>query len=85
MHKRSGFLGALDNFLASGEFEHVVRDDLAELPVVTHVVELHRDGTFTVYSRREDATPGPDTVILEIPPRGTPEQVRAQLHRELGG
>jgi hypothetical protein len=85
MDERSGFQGALHTFLASGEFEDVVQDDRAQLPVVPRVVELHRDGTFTVYSRREDATSSPDTVILEIPPRGTAEEVRARLHRELGG
>ena len=85
MCEHSGFLGALDTFLLSDTFRDVVYDDRAQLPVVAHVVELHRDGTYTVYSRREDALPSPDTVILEIPAYGTPDQVRARLHRELAG
>ncbi len=80
MHE-SGFKRALDTFLASEEFEDVVHDDLAQLPVVPRVVELHRDGTFTVYSRSADALHSPDTVVLEIPPIGNPDQVREHLRR----
>ena len=65
--ERAIFLSALKAFLASEEFEHVVRDDLARFPVVPHVVQLYGDGTFTVFSRREDASLSPDAVVVEIP------------------
>jgi hypothetical protein len=73
------FERALEAFLASSEFANVVYDDLAQLPVVPRVVELYRDGTFTVYSRREDAR-APDAVVVEIP-FGTPDQVRERMRR----
>jgi hypothetical protein len=85
MDERSDFLGSLDRFLASGAFVDVVSDDRAQLPVTQHVVELHRDGSFTIYSRREDALHTPDTIILDIPPNGSPDEVRELLRRELSG
>jgi hypothetical protein len=74
-----GFEQALEAFLASSEFANVVYDDLAQLPVVPREVELHRDGTFTVFSRREDARAS-DAVVVEIP-FGTPDQVRERMRR----
>jgi len=73
------FEQALEAFLASSEFANVVYDDLGQLPIVPRVVELHRDGTFTVYSRREDARAS-DTLVAEIP-FGTPDQVRESMRR----
>jgi hypothetical protein len=72
----------LEKFLASQDFENVVRDDLAQLPVVQRVVELHRTGTYTVYSRHRDVSGMPDALVLEIP-LGDPEQVREALRRAL--
>ncbi|HEY8286714.1 MAG TPA: hypothetical protein VIJ28_20175 [Chloroflexota bacterium] len=77
----SDFRGALDAFLASNAFEEVVQDDLSELPFIQRVVELHRDGRFTVYSQRGDAAVSPDTLVLGIP-QGSTDMVRAALERE---
>jgi hypothetical protein len=82
MMEKRDFHQALERFLASQDFENVVRDDLAQLPVVQHVVELHRSGAYTVYSRRKDVLPMPDTLVLDIP-LGKPEQVAEALRRAL--
>jgi hypothetical protein len=84
MTTNTDFLLALEAFLNSQEFEDVVHDDRAQLPVVPRVVELHRNGTYTVYSKREDAVFTPDTVVVEIPPLGTPDEVRARMRRAMG-
>ncbi|MDB5077396.1 MAG: hypothetical protein JWO42_3575 [Chloroflexi bacterium] len=83
MVEKRDFQHALDAFLASEDFENVVNDDVAQLPVVQHVVELRRTGTYTVYSRREDALRSPDVLVLEIP-LGSPDHVRDALRRALG-
>ncbi|HVC80652.1 MAG TPA: hypothetical protein VNL35_09175 [Chloroflexota bacterium] len=77
----SDFRGALDAFLASSDFEDVVQDDLAELPFIQRVVELHRDGHFTVFSQRGDAITSADTLVLGIP-LGTKDAVRSALEHE---
>ncbi|HXT35068.1 MAG TPA: hypothetical protein VN837_05785 [Chloroflexota bacterium] len=80
----SDFRAALDAFLASSDFEDVVRDNLSELPFIQRVVELHRDGRFTVFSQRGDALTSADSLVLGIP-LGTKEAVRSTLERELTG
>lgn len=80
MNASNPFLGALETFLASEAFENVVYDHLARFTIIPPVVELHRNGAFTVYSRREDATFSPDTVVVEIP-FGEIAEVRERLRR----
>ena len=77
------FQQALEGFLASHTFANVVRDDTAEDPFTHRVVELHPDGTFTVYSQRRDAVASDDNVILDIPSHGTMEEVANALRGEL--
>lgn len=77
------FQQALEGFLASHTFANIVRDDRAEDPFTHRVVELHRDGTFTVYSQRRDALASDDNVILDIPPHGSIEEVANTLRAEL--
>jgi hypothetical protein len=78
------FRSALDAFLASQAFEEVVRDNLGQVPFVQRVVELHRDGRFTIYSQYADAVAAPDTLILGIP-LGEPDAVRKALREEFAG
>ena len=78
------FRGALDAFLASSDFEDVIQDDLAELPFVQRVVELRRDGRFTVFSQLGDAIISDDTLVLGIP-LGSKDVVRSTLEREFAG
>jgi len=80
----SDFRAALDAFLASNNFEDVVQDDLAELPFIQRVVELYRDGRFTVFSQRGDAVTSDDTLVLGIP-LGAKDAVRSTLEREFAG
>jgi len=75
------FRGALDAFLASEQFEEVVRDDLSELPFIQRVVELHRDGRFTVFSQRADAASSANTLVLGIP-LGSEDVVRSGLEQQ---
>jgi len=77
------FQRALEGFLASDTFVNIVRDDTAEIPFVQRVVELHRDGTFTVYSKRHDAPASGANVILDIPSHGTMAEVANALRAEL--
>ena len=67
--ERAIFLSALEAFLASEEFENVVHDDFARFPVFPRVVQLYGEGTFTVFSRREDDSLSPDAVVVENPAR----------------
>ncbi len=78
-----GFRQALDAFLASDEFEIIVRDDRSQLPVVPRALALHRDGAFTVYSRRDEAEASLDTLVLEIPLVGDEAKIREALLRGL--
>ena len=83
MPESTGFRQALEAFLASDDFTSVVQDNRGQIPVVPRVVALHRDGRYTVYSRRDDAESGEDTLILEIPPHGDDAAIQDAMRRAL--
>jgi hypothetical protein len=83
MPESTDFRKTLEAFLASDAFSTVVHDDMGQLPVVPRVVALHRDGRYTVYSRRDEAEAAPDALVLEIPPHGDIAAVRDALRRSL--
>jgi len=83
MPESTGFRQSLEAFVASEDFSSVVRDDRGQVPVVPRVVALHRDGRYTVYSRRDEAETAEGTLVLEIPPYGDDAAIRDAIRRAL--
>lgn len=82
MPESQAFEQTLEHFLASNTFLTIVRDDLSQLPEQPRLVALDSDGSYTVYSSRQDAPHKSGILVLEIP-QGDIEQASRGLRAAL--
>ena len=82
MTEPQDFHTALEAFLASDTFGIVVHNNLAQQPLVPHVVALTHNGSFTVFSCRADGSTAAEKLVLDIP-SGSEVIVSAALRQML--